>query len=300
MSARPLIIDTDPGKDDAVAILLALAAPDSLDVRLLSAAAGNVGVEHTTANALRLLEAADRTDIAVHAGCPRPILQSLELVPHIHGVDGLGGARLPPPRTHASPVHAVPAIVDAIRRSPAPVSIAAIAPLTNVALALVMAPDIVERIAEIVVMGGSFSTGNITPYASFNIYSDPHAARIVFDCGAPVTMIGLDVTRRTMPASEWCERLRASGSRAGIVVADLWSDPTAFMNDACVIAHMLDPALFRTEKVRVEIEIVDPVQMGRTRLVDGDWNVSAAMDLDVAGFFSLLFERLSRDSAALP
>ncbi len=294
MALRPLIIDTDPGKDDAVAILLALAEPEAFDIRLMSAAAGNVGLAHTTANILRLCEVVGRADIPVHAGCPRPILQFLEMVPHIHGSDGLGGAKLPPPVTAVSELHAVPAIIEAIRMAPDRVSIACIAPLTNLALALVMAPDIVDGIREIVVMGGSFSTGNITPFASFNIYSDPHAARIVFGCGAPVTMIGLDVTRKTMPTPEWCAELRATGSPAATVVADLWSNPTVFMNDACVIAHMLEPRLFRTEKVRVEIEITDLVQMGRTRLTDGDWNVHAATDVDVPGFFALLFDRLSR------
>jgi len=291
---RPLIIDTDPGKDDAVAILLALAAPEAFDIRLMSAAAGNVEIADTTANILRLCEVAGRTDIPVHAGCPRPILQTLETVPDIHGSDGLGGANLPPPITVVSEVHAVPAIIDAIRTAPEPVLIACIAPMTNLALALVMAPDIVDGIREIVVMGGSFTTGNITPYASFNIYSDPHAARIVFGCGAPVTMIGLEVTRKTMPSPEWCAQLRATGSPAATVVADLWSDPTAFMNDACVIAHMLEPRLFRTEKLRVDIEITDPVQIGRTHLKDGDWNVHAAMEIDVPGFFALLLDRLSR------
>ena len=294
MGPRPLIIDSDPGKDDAVAILLALAAPDCFDILLMSAAAGNVGLAHTTANILRLCEVAGRTDIPVHAGCPRPILQSLEMAPHIHGSDGLEGANLPMPVKAVSALHAVPAIIDAIMKAPDRVSIACIAPLTNLSLALVMAPDIVDGIEEIVVMGGSFTSGNITPYASFNIYSDPHAARIVFGCGAPVTMVGLDVTRKTMPTPRWCAALRATGSPTAIVVADLWSNPTAFMNDACVIAHMLEPRLFRTEQVRVEIETTDPVQMGRTRLADGDWNVHAAMDIDAPGFFALLLDRLSR------
>jgi purine nucleosidase len=291
---RPLIIDTDPGKDDAVAILMALCAPETFEIPLISAAAGNVGLAHTTGNILRLCEVAGRPDIPVHAGCPRPILQSLETAPDIHGADGLGGAELPPPVTVASKIHAVPAIVEAIRNSPEPVSVACIAPLTNLALAVVMAPDIVDRIREVVVMGGSFTTGNITPYASFNIYSDPHAARIVFECGAPITMIGLEVTRRTMPTPEWCARLRAAGTPAAKVVADLWRDPTSFMNDACVIAQMLDPNLFRMEKVRVEIEITDPVEMGRTRLMEGASNVRAANDIDVPRFFALVLDRLSQ------
>ncbi len=294
MAPRPLIIDTDPGKDDAVAILLALSAPEAFDIRLMSAAAGNVGLAQTTANILRLCDVMGRTRIPVHAGCPRPILQSLEQVPHIHGDDGLGGAKLPPPTSAISDVHAVPAIIEAVRRSPEPLSIACIAPLTNLALALVMAPDIVEGIRDVIVMGGSFTSGNITPYASFNIYSDPHAARIVFESGAAVTMIGLEVTRQTMPTPAWCAELRSSGSPAASVVADLWEDPTSFMNDACVIAHLLEPTIVQTEKVRVEIEITDPVQIGRTREVEGAWNVRAARNIDVPGFFSLLLDRLSR------
>ncbi|MGE4247690.1 MAG: nucleoside hydrolase, partial [Parvibaculaceae bacterium] len=281
MAPRPLIIDTDPGKDDAVAILLALAAPDVFDIRLMSAAAGNVELSHTAGNIIRLCEVAGRGDIPVHAGCPRPLLQTLKTVPHIHGEDGLGGANLPPPHRLPSDVHAAPAIIEAIRKAPEPIWVACIGPLTNLGLALVMAPDIAERIGEIVVMGGSFTTGNITPYASFNIYSDPHAARIVFECGAPVTMVGLEVTRRTMPSPEWCERLRSTGTPSARVVADLWRDPTSFMNDACVIAYMMQPEIIPTEPVRVEIEICDPVEMGRTRLLDGPANVRAARNIDV-------------------
>lgn len=298
MDPRPLIIDSDPGKDDAVAILLALAAPEAFDVRMISAAAGNLGLERTTANALRLCEAVGRGDIPVHAGCPRAILQPPNYLPHIHGSDGLGGAKLPPPAAAVRELHAVPAIIGALRGSPAPVSLACIAPLTNLALALVMAPDIVDGIREIVVMGGSFSAGNITPYASFNLHSDPHAASIVFGCGAPLTMIGLDVTRKAMPSAEWCAALRATGSPGAVVVADLWDDPTAFMNDACVIAYLLDPSLFQIERVRVEIETADPVELGRSRRLEGDWNVEAAMDLDVPGFFALLHDRLSRPTTS--
>jgi len=277
MPRRPLIIDTDPGKDDAVAVLLALSAPDVLDVRMMTAAAGNMGLAQTTANILRLCEVMGRDDITVHAGCPRPILRKLEVLPHIHGDDGLGGSRLPPPLGRPNPRHAVAALVEALRNAPEPVTLACIAPLTNLALALVMAPDIVAGIREVVVMGGSFSRGNITPYASYNIYTDPHAAQIVFTCGAPVTMIGLDVTRRTMPTPEWCAELRGSGAPAAQVVADLWADPTAFMNDACIIAHLLDPEILTLEKVHVEIETDDCEEIGRTRLLEGDWNLEAAV-----------------------
>lgn len=299
MDRRPLIIDTDPGKDDAVAILCALQAPDALEIVMMTAAQGNVALERTAANILRLCVLAGRPDIAVHAGCPRPILQAPNAVPNIHGDDGLGGTGLPAPAMALSTLHAVPAIIDAIRRHPRPVTIAGLAPLTNIALALVMAPDIVGNISEIVVMGGSFSAGNITPFASYNLHSDPHAARIVFGCGAPVTMVGLDVTRKTMPSPQWLAALRRTGPAPARFVADLWSNPTLCFNDACVIGYLLEPSLFRVEKAAVEIEICDPVEIGRTRRTSRGSPVNAVMDVDVPGFFALMREALSGGRLAL-
>ncbi len=297
MAPRPLIIDTDPGKDDAVAILSALGVPDALDVQMMTAAQGNVALEKTAANILRLCELAGRVDIAVHAGCPRPILQPSNAAPHVHGDDGLGGAGLPMPAMALSQGHAVPAIVDAIRTSSRPVTIAGLAPLTNIAMALVMAPDIVGNIERIAVMGGSFSGGNITPFASYNLHSDPHAARIVFECGAPVTMVGLDVTRKTMPSPQWLAALRATGSAAGVFVADLWSNPTLCFNDACVIGYLLEPSLFRVERTPVEIEINDPVEIGRTRRSPSGRPVDTVMDVDVPAFFDLMRRTLCATGA---
>ncbi|HXV23112.1 MAG TPA: nucleoside hydrolase [Alphaproteobacteria bacterium] len=293
----PLIIDTDPGKDDAVAILLALAAWDRLDVRMLSTVGGNVAIRKTEANARRLCEAAGRSDIAVHAGCPGPLLRRLTSVPEIHGEDGLAGADLPPPQMTSADGHAVPAIIEAVRRSPDPMTLACIAPLTNIALALVMAPDILTNIAEIVVMGGTFGRGNITPYASFNLYSDPHAASIVFGCGSPVAMIGLEITRQTMPSPDWCARLKATGTPSARVVAGLWSDPTAYMNDACVIAYLLQPELFTAEWRQVRIELRDEERIGATIPVNnGGDRIKVINAIDVAGFFDLLLRLLSRPS----
>jgi purine nucleosidase len=292
---RPLIIDTDPGKDDAVAILLALAARESLDVRLISVVGGNVALEHTEVNARRLCEAVGRTDLPVHAGCPGPLLQKLTSVPEIHGVDGLAGANLPPPRMRRAEGHAVPAIIETIRRSRVPVTLACIAPMTNIAVALAMAPEMVANIAEIVVMGGTFGRGTITPYASFNIYSDPHAASIVFGCGAQVMMIGLEITRQTMPAPDWCARLKAASTPAARIVAGLWAEPTAFMNDACVIAYLLRPELFAAEDRRVRIELAAGERIGATVPDDVDGHqIRVATDIDVPGFFDLLLEFMSR------
>lgn len=288
MASRPLIIDTDPGKDDAVAILSALGSPDAFDVMLMTAAQGNVALSKTATNILRLCELAGRPDIPVHAGCPRPILQPSNAVPHVHGDDGLGSTSLPMPTMALSGIHAVTAIIDGVRASPEPVTIAGLAPLTNIAMALVMAPDIIDNIREIAVMGGSFSGGNITPFASYNMHSDPHAARIVFDCGAPIVMVGLDVTRKTMPSSDWLASLRRTGSAAGAFVADLWSNPTLCFNDACVIGYLLSPSLFSVERTPVEIEINDPVEIGRTRRSEGTRLVDAVMDVDAPGFFELM------------
>ena len=296
--SRPLIIDTDPGKDDAVAILLALAAVESFDVRMLSTVGGNVALEHTEANARRLCEAVGRTDLAVHAGCPGPLLQKLTSVPEIHGVDGLAGAGLPAPRMRRAEGHAVLAIIETIRRSPQPVTLACIAPLTNLAVALVMEPQIVSNIAEIAVMGGTFGRGNITPYASFNIYSDPHAASIVFGCGAPVTMVGLEITRQTMPSPGWCAQLHSAGTQSARIVAGLWANPTAFMNDACVIAYLLRPDLFTTEDRRVHIELSAGERLGATVPdVAAGSRIKVVTSIDIPRFFDLLLKFLSRPSS---
>jgi purine nucleosidase len=292
VAARPLIIDTDPGKDDAVAILAALGAREFLDVILMTTVAGNVSLAQTTANALRLCELKGRTDIPVHAGCPRALLQPGNIVRNIHGDDGLGGATLPAPKGRPADGHAVPAIIATIRNASEPVTIAALAPVTNIALALVMAPDIVDNIAEIAVMGGSFSGGNITPFASYNLHSDPHAARIVFTCGAPVTMAGLDATRKTMPTPEWLADLRATNSPAAKVVADLWDNPTLCFNDACVTAHILRPEIFRSDRRCVEIEINDPVRIGETRVAAGEPSTTALLDVDRDAFFALIRDAL--------
>ncbi|MBV8799412.1 MAG: nucleoside hydrolase [Alphaproteobacteria bacterium] len=293
MATRPLIIDTDPGKDDAVAILTALGLRESINVILLSTVAGNVSLAQTTANALRLCHVKARTDIPVHAGCPRALLQSGNTVPDIHGEDGLGGAILPPPTTRPADGHAVPAIIEAIRNASEPVTIAALAPMTNLALALVMAPDIVANIAEIAVMGGSFSGGNITPYASYNMHSDPHAARIVFSSGASVTMVGLDVTRKTMPTPRWLAELKATNKPAAKVVAELWDDPTLCFNDACVIAHIMQPDIFRSDRRCIEIELNDPIRIGETRVIAGEARTTTLLDIDREAFFSFVYGALT-------
>ncbi|MGH6780931.1 MAG: nucleoside hydrolase, partial [Sphingomonadaceae bacterium] len=185
--ARPIIIDTDPGQDDAVALLLAFAQPDELDIRLVSTVAGNVRIELTAANALRVRDLAARPDVPVQAGMARPMLEPLETAEFVSGPDGLSGAGLPPAKSSAAPGHAVQGIVDILRAaSDGSVTICALGPLTNVAMALRLAPELAPRLREIVVMGGAMGLGNMTPAAEFNFYVDPHAAAVVFGAGVPV------------------------------------------------------------------------------------------------------------------
>ena len=182
MAPRPIIIDCDPGQDDALAILLALGSPDELEVLAITAVAGNVPLALTEKNARKIVALAGRTDVPVHAGCAQPMVRELVTAEFVHGATGLDGADLPEPTTPLAATHAVDAIIDILRTRPeGTVTICPIGPLTNIAMAMRKAPDIVPRIREIVLMGGAIGQGNITPSAEFNIYVDPHAAKVVFE-----------------------------------------------------------------------------------------------------------------------
>jgi len=300
-----LIVDCDPGRDDAVALFLALAADDALDLRAVTAVAGNVPVARTAANARRICAFAGRDDVPVFAGCPRPILRPLVTAPHVHGESGIAGLALPPVAVPLAPGHAVDALIDRLRASPEPITIAALGPLTNLALAFVMAPEIVANVREIVLMGGSLGAGNVTPAAEFNAYVDPHAAAVVFDAGARVVMIGLDVTRHTSASEARIAALREGGGRVGAAVADMLAHgPRAreggapLLHDVCVIAYLLAPGLFETRPVRIAVETAEGPEVGRTRAVemkDGNPpNAQVAVDLDSDGLYRLLISRLAR------
>ncbi len=293
MPPRPLIIDTDPGMDDAVAIMTAFGAPDIVDIRMITTVGGNVSLSMSTGNALRLCEFAGRRDIPVHEGCRKAILQPSNAVPHIHGETGLGPVTLPEPSIGPAKGMGVTALIDAIRRSQDKVTIAAIAPMTNIALALALAPDIADNIEQIVAMGGSFSGGNITPYASYNFHSDPHAARIVFDCGAPVVMVGLEITRQMKPEPDWLDRLGRSASRRAQFVSELWRDSPLCFNDPCVMLHIIDPDLFTYEDMSIAIETDAVEHIGETRRSDGPVNARVATDIDVSAAFRVLEKALS-------
>ena len=306
--ARKIIIDTDPGQDDAVAILLALASPE-LEVLGLSVVAGNVPLHHTTRNALALCELAGRPDLAVHAGAEAPLARPLVTAEHVHGKTGLDGVTLPQPRMALAPGHAVDFLVETLRREPAgTVTLGPIGPLTNIALAFQRAPDIIPLVQEIVLMGGAcFEVGNITPTAEFNIYVDPEAASQVFASGAPLTVMPLDVTHKALTSRAWVERMRAMG-RIGQAVAS-WTDfyerfdrekygsEGAPLHDPCTIAWLLAPQLFSGRFINVEIETRGEFTLGMTV---ADWwrvsgrapNATFIRDIDAEGFLALLTRRI--------
>lgn len=312
MSARKIIIDTDPGQDDAVAILLALASPAEIEVLGITCVAGNVPLALTSKNARIICELAGRPDMPVYAGCDRPLGRDLVTAEHVHGATGLNGPVLPDPVMPLQDQHAVDFIIDTLRREPAgTVTLCPLGPLTNIAKALMKAPDIVGRIHEIVLMGGAyFEVGNVTPTAEFNIYVDPQAADIVFKSGIEIIVMSLDVTHKALVTRARNDAFRALGSKVGIAVAEMTDfferyDKTKYgsagapLHDPCVTAYLIEPELFKGRRVNVEIETQSELTMGMTV---ADWwgvtdrapNALFIGDLDADGFFSLLTDRLGR------
>ena len=307
---RKIIIDTDPGQDDAVAILLALASPE-LEVLALTAVAGNVPLPLTQRNARQIVELA-RKSIPVHAGADAPLKRKLVTAEHVHGKTGLDGIPLPDPTLSLHPQHAVDAIIDALRNHPpGTITLCPLGPLTNIAAAFQRAPDIIPRVAEIVLMGGAyFEVGNITPAAEFNIYVDPEAAEIVFKSGVPLVVIPLDVTHKALTSREWVEEMRSLGTPVGQAVAS-WTDfferydtakygsAGAPLHDPCVIAYLLEPALFTGRHINVEIETGSELTLGMTvadwwRVTGREPNALFMGGVDREGFYRLLTERLGR------
>lgn len=309
-TAQSLIIDTDPGQDDAVAILLALASPE-VNLLGITTVAGNVPLALTEVNARKICDLAGRQDIPVFAGLSRPLIRNLVTAEHVHGRTGLDGPDLPPPETPLQDQHAVDFIIDTIRHEPeGSVTIAPIGPLSNIAMALQRAPDIAPCIQQIVLMGGGcFEGGNITPAAEFNIYVDPHAAAVVFGAGIPVTMMPLDVTHKALTTTTRTEALRELGNRTGIAVAEMLQFFERFdeakygsdggpLHDPCTIAWMIAPEIFTGRHCNVEIETTSELTMGMTVI---DWwqvsgrphNAFVVGDLDADAFFALITSRLA-------
>ena len=312
MAPRKIIIDTDPGQDDAVAILLALASPEEIEVLGITTVAGNVPLELTTKNARIVCELAGKPDTRVFAGCDRPLGRDLVTAEHVHGKTGLDGPTLPEPTMPLQDRHAVDFIIDTLREEPeGSVTLCPLGPLTNIATALDRAPDIAPRIKEIVLMGGAyFEVGNITPAAEFNIYVDPEAANQVFGCGAPITVMPLDVTHKALVTKPRNDAFRALGTPAGIAVAEMtdfferfdrekYGSEGAPLHDPCVTAYLIKPELFSGRHINVEIETTSELTLGMTvadwwGVTDRARNATFIGDVDAEGFFTLLTERLAR------
>jgi inosine-uridine nucleoside N-ribohydrolase len=323
---RRIIIDTDPGVDDALAIFLALKSPE-VKVEAITPVAGNVPLELTLPNALRLLEIAGRTDISVAAGASSPLKRRLVTAAYVHGNNGLAGVDFPEPKTKPVAESAQQLIRRIVRQSPGEVSIIAIGPLTNLALAFRDDPQLPSQIRSITIMGGSLSGGNITPAAEFNSYVDPEAAQAVYRSGARITMIGLDVTRKAALSEEQIRLLESAGNAAGraagrIMRAELeqvrrtgGNGGRLLAHDSMAVASFIDPSLVTTQDVHIKVETEGELTAGETvgyrktpmrrsaPLLDASDagaaddapfqpNAQAAVDVDGDRFLSLLVGRL--------
>ncbi|MDQ6811328.1 MAG: nucleoside hydrolase [Actinomycetota bacterium] len=304
---RRIILDCDPGHDDAIALMLALASPE---VQLLgvSTVSGNQTVAKTTANAIRVLDHLARSDVAVAAGAQRPLVRDRLVAEDVHGHSGLDGPDLPPPAREPVNEHAIDWIARTVSEQPDPVTIVATGPLTNLALALARYPQLEGALEAIVLMGGAIGEGNVTPAAEFNIWADPEAARRVFSSEVDVTMVGLDVTHKALMRKAHAERLADSGS-AGRLVADLYGFYAqhhrrrygwdgAPVHDAVAIAHVIDETLLRCTDCGVRVDTGPELSRGRTyvdRFASAGWEPRrhVAVDIDSERFLELLIERIA-------
>ena len=299
--AEQIILDCDPGHDDAIALLLALASPE-IELLGVTTVAGNQTLEKTTANAIRILEFSGRTDVSVAAGADRPIVREPYVAKYVHGETGLDGPDLPPAQGAQLDEHAV----EFLGRHADGATVVAVGPLTNVALMLARYPE--ARPRRIVLMGGSIGLGNVTPAAEFNIWADPEAAARVFESRLDVTMIGLDVTHQALMTSADAERLRGTG-RTGTLVAELWDFYNRFhsqtygfdgspIHDAVALAHVFRPDLVETEHRHVEIDCGSELCRGRTvvdlwRRTENEPNAHVGVGIDGRAFIELLHERIA-------
>ncbi|KKB80037.1 nucleoside hydrolase [Devosia soli] len=309
---RKIIIDTDPGQDDAVAILLALASPEDFEVLGIVAVAGNVGLHHNATNARKIVELAGRPDIPVYAGCSRPMRRTLVTAEHVHGDTGLNGPDLPAPKIELQPQHGVDYIIETLMQAePKTITLCTLGPLTNIGMALVKEPGIAERVAEIVLMGGAyFEVGNITPAAEFNIYVDPDAADIVFRSGVKLTVLPLDVTHQMQSTPARLNAFKALGNKSGQAVYEMLSFSEGFdlkkygwegapLHDPTVMAYLIDPTIFEGRDCNVTIENASELTIGMTvtdywHVTDKPKNATYIRSGNADRFFHLLTERLAR------
>lgn len=309
---RSIIIDTDPGQDDAVAILAALASPEELEVLGIVGVAGNVSLNLSVLNALKIVELSGRTDVRVYAGSDKPMKRQLVTAEYVHGKTGLDGPTLPDPKLKVEQAHGVSFIIDMMRNNvEQTVTICALGPLTNIASAFRRAPDIIPMVKEIVLMGGGyFEQGNTTPAAEFNIYVDPEAADIVFRSGVPITQVPLDLSHQMLTTDARIAKFRNLGNRAGAATAELLEFFERFdeqkygteggpLHDPCVIAWLLKPELFQGRQINVSIETTSELTMGATvadywGITNKPKNVHFLRSGDAEGYYDLLVERIAR------
>ena len=294
MSRLPLVVDCDPGCDDAAALLLALAAPE-LELVAVTTVSGNVPLTATTANARRVLEFAGHAAVPVYAGCARPLLRAPAHAREVHGHDGLGGVELPPAREPAADGNAVTELVARLGAgAPAgtPPVLVAIGPLTNLACALAVAPDLAALVPRLVVMGGGLARGNVTPFAEFNFHADPHAARAVVEAGFRLTLVPLDLTLATRVDDARRRQLAAAG-RAGALLAQMWAKRDEPVHDACAVAALIAPDLFEARSTRLAVDSGDGERGGQVVEHAEGTPATVLARVDVDGFYELLCERLA-------
>jgi inosine-uridine nucleoside N-ribohydrolase len=305
---RRILLDCDPGHDDAIAILLAARSP-ALQLEAITTVAGNQTLEKTTRNALKVCSVAGIHGVPIAAGMDRPLVRELRVAADIHGASGLDGPSLPEPDLTVAPIHGVDLIIEKLLASNGDLTIVATGPLTNVAAAMRREPAIVPRIQQVVLMGGAIGLGNTTPAAEFNIYVDPEAAHIVFSCGRPITMIGLDVTHQAQATPEVRSRIRALGSPVARLVDDLlgffgetylrvYGFPAPPVHDPCAVAWVIDPTLIESRPMRVDVELRGEWTTGRTVCdrygqTGRPTNAEVGLGLDAPRFWDLLIDTLA-------
>ncbi len=314
MPKRPIIIDCDPGQDDAIGLLLAMSSPDELDILGVTTVAGNVPLALTERNARQVRDIAGRSDVPVYAGCSKPMVRELVTAEHVHGKTGIDGIDIVEPRQSLEERHAVEFIIDTLQAAAEEsITLVPMGPLTNIGQAFTKDPSILEKVEQIVLMGGAMREGgNISPSAEFNMLVDPHAADAVFRCGRPITVMGLDVTHQVLATPERRDRIRAIDNEAARATAGMldflnrhdsvkYGSMGAPLHDPCTVAYLLKPELFEGKLCNISVETESELTMGNTavdfwHVTDRPKNAKWMHAVDADGFYELLIERLSRFS----
>ena len=314
MAKRPIIIDCDPGQDDAICLLLAMSSPDELDILGVTTVAGNVPLALTERNARQIRDIADRSDVKIYAGCSKPMVRDLVTAERVHGKTGIDGIEIVEPKQPLEDQHAVDFIIETLNGADREsITLVPMGPLTNIAQAFTKDPSILEKVEQIVLMGGAMREGgNHSPSAEFNILVDPHAADTVFRCGRPITVMGLDVTHQVLATPERRDRIRAIDNEAARATAGMldffnrhdtvkYGSLGAPLHDPCTIAFLLKPDLFEGKLCNISVETESKLTIGNTavdfwHVTDRPKNATWIHAVDADGFYDLLIERMSRFS----